>query len=110
MWRGLIFWLLGVSLGAAPAFAKVELTLVNRPPVVIDEVAGVLIAWTGAPLTLFGAIAGLVLFRIFDHTKPWPARLAEQRLPLGYSVMFDDVVAGAWAALLLFGAHHAGLL
>jgi len=78
--------------------------------VVIDEVAGVLVAWTLAPPTPAGAIAGFVLFRIFDHTKPWPARLAEQRLPIGFSVMFDDVIAGAWAATLLFGAHRAGLM
>lgn len=78
--------------------------------VVIDEVAGVLFAWVGAPPTVWGALAGFVLFRVFDHTKPWPARLAERRLPVGFSVMFDDVVAGLWAAALLFGAHHAGLV
>jgi phosphatidylglycerophosphatase A len=55
-------------------------------------------------------IAGFVLFRLFDHTKPWPARLAEQRLPIGFSVMFDDVVAGLWAAALLVGARMIGWL
>jgi phosphatidylglycerophosphatase A len=78
--------------------------------VVIDEVAGVLIAWAGAPLTPTGAIAGFVLFRVFDHLKPWPARVAERQMPIGYSVMFDDVVAGLWAALILFGAHRFGVI
>ena len=78
--------------------------------VVIDEVAGVLIAWACAPLTLAGGVLGFILFRIFDHTKPWPARLAEQRLPIGFSVMFDDVVAGVWAGALLYVAHRNGLL
>jgi phosphatidylglycerophosphatase A len=94
------------------ASRRVCLRVERKDPqiVVIDEVAGVLIAWLGAPPTVMGAIAGFVLFRIFDHTKPWPARVAEQRLPVGFSVMFDDVIAGAWAAVLLLGAHHAGLL
>ncbi len=94
------------------ASRRVCLRVERKDPqiVVIDEVAGVLIAWVAAPPTTIGWIAGLVLFRLFDHTKPWPARLAEQRLPVGFSVMFDDVVAGMWAAAVLVGARFAGLL
>jgi len=94
------------------ASRRVCIRVARKDPqiVVVDEVAGVLLAWVGAPPTLAGAIAGFVLFRVFDHTKPWPARLAERRLPVGFSVMFDDVIAGAWAAALLFGARRAGLL
>lgn len=45
-------------------------------------------------------IAGFVLFRIFDITKPWPIRHAE-RLPAGLGVMLDDQIAAIDAALLL---------
>ncbi|GAC1351218.1 MAG: phosphatidylglycerophosphatase A [Polyangiales bacterium] len=75
---------------------------VKDPQIVcIDEVAGVLIAFLGAPAGWLGTVAGFVLFRLFDQFKPWPARLAERRLPSGWGVMFDDVAAGAWAVLVL---------
>lgn len=76
--------------------------------VCIDEVAGVLIAWLGAPAGLRGTLAGFVLFRIFDHTKPWPARVAERRLPSGFGVMLDDVIAGLWAASILLIVRRLG--
>ena len=52
-------------------------------------------------------VAGVVLFRLFDQWKPWPARAAESR-PEGWGVMMDDVAAGAWGAVLLLGARAAG--
>lgn len=66
--------------------------------VVIDEVAGVHVAWLGAAPNLRGLLVGLLLFRAFDHLKPWPARWAERRLPGGFGIVLDDVIAGVWAA------------
>lgn len=64
--------------------------------VVIDEVVGVLAALAASP-PRWGAVAlTVVLFRIFDVAKPFPARAAE-RLPGGWGIVVDDVVAGAWA-------------
>lgn len=47
------------------------------------------------------------LFRLFDITKPWPARHYDRHVKNGYGVMMDDVVAalytiGALAILLVF--------
>jgi len=78
--------------------------------VVIDEVAGVLVAWLAAPVGWKGTLAGFVLFRLFDQFKPFPARLAERKLPLGWGVMFDDVFAGVWAAIVLLVARRFALL
>jgi phosphatidylglycerophosphatase A len=78
--------------------------------VCIDEVAGVLVCWLGAPPGLWGTVAGFVLFRVLDQLKPWPARLAERRLPSGWGVMLDDVAAGAWGAVLLLAARRLGWL
>lgn len=72
--------------------------------VVIDEVAGVLIAMTlvrGFPLG-YQALA-LVLFRLFDITKPGPVRRVERWQPTGLGVMADDLVAGAAAGLCAYG-------
>jgi phosphatidylglycerophosphatase A len=66
--------------------------------VVIDEAAGVLLALAGSPESTRGAIAAVVLFRLFDMTKPFPARRAE-RLPNGWGIVLDDVVAGVQAAI-----------
>jgi len=72
----------------------------------IDEVAGVFVTWLSAPATTAGLIAGVVLFRVLDQTKPWPARWAERNMPGGWGVVFDDVFAGAWGAVALVVARQ----
>ena len=93
------------------AAGVVERQLAVKDPqiVCIDEVAGVFVTWTAAPMTWTGLCAGVVLFRLFDQFKPWPARAAE-RLPGGLGVMLDDVVAGAWGAAALLAARALGWL
>lgn len=72
--------------------------------VVIDEVAGQWIACAGASHLGWIPCAGaFVLFRLFDIWKPWPVRRAEA-LPGGLGVMADDVLAGVYAALVLWAA------
>lgn len=77
--------------------------------VVIDEVAGVLVTWMAAPRTWAGVAAGFVLFRVFDQLKPFPARRAE-RLPEGWGIVLDDVLAGLWGAAALLGLRRLGVL
>ena len=72
----------------------------DASPVVIDEVAGQWTALLAAPFDWRWWLAAFVAFRVFDILKPGPVRLAE-RLPGGYGVMADDVVAGALAAAVL---------
>jgi len=69
--------------------------------VVVDEVLGQWIALAGAPrFSWLNAALAFVLFRVFDIFKPPPARQAE-RLPGGWGIIADDVVAGLYAALVL---------
>ena len=70
----------------------------DPPAVVIDEVAGMFLTLLWLPVGWTGALAGFLAFRLFDIVKPWPARAAE-RLPGGWGVMADDLVAGLYAAL-----------
>jgi phosphatidylglycerophosphatase A len=64
--------------------------------VVIDEVAGQWIALLFAPFNWRSALIALILFRLFDITKPFPARQLEN-LPRGWGIVFDDVAAGLYA-------------
>lgn len=69
-------------------------------PVVIDEIAGQFLALLALPLTLPILIGGFALFRLFDITKPPPARQLE-RLPGSAGIMCDDLIAGLFANLVL---------
>jgi phosphatidylglycerophosphatase A len=64
--------------------------------VVIDEVAGQWIALLFSPFDLYHALIALLLFRLFDITKPFPIRRLED-LPGGWGIVFDDVAAGLYA-------------
>lgn len=77
--------------------------------VVIDEVAGVLVALAGAPQSTGGIVGAVLLFRVFDTLKPFPARRAES-LPGGWGIVIDDVVAGLQTILVLRALEVFGLL
>ena len=68
--------------------------------VVIDEVAGMLIAAFLLPKTPLHLLAAFLLFRLFDIGK-WPPMKQLERLPGGWGIMADDVAAGLIARLLL---------
>jgi phosphatidylglycerophosphatase A len=53
--------------------------------------------------TLQHVLLGFIFFRFFDIAKIFPARLCQDRLPGGYGVVFDDVVAGIYANIVLLG-------
>ncbi len=73
--------------------------------VVLDEVCGQWIALAAAPADWMHALLALLLFRIFDIIKPWPARQLE-RLHGGAGIMLDDVAAGVQALLVFLLIHH----
>jgi phosphatidylglycerophosphatase A len=68
--------------------------------VVLDEVVGMLLTLAFIPLTWSGVLAGFLLFRLFDIVKPPPARQLE-RLPGGFGIMMDDVMAGIYGNITL---------
>jgi phosphatidylglycerophosphatase A len=67
--------------------------------IVIDEIAGMLVTFSGLPFTAFSAAAGFVLFRILDIAKPFPIGWVEKRLSGGVGIVMDDLVAGVIANL-----------
>jgi phosphatidylglycerophosphatase A len=77
--------------------------------VVIDEVIGTWIALAGARAYNWKSyLAALALFRLFDIWKPPPVRQLEA-LPGGWGINLDDVMAGVFAALVLFLAGRFNL-
>ena len=73
---------------------------VDPGPIVLDEVVGMLITLAFIPVGWSGALAGFVLFRVFDVIKPYPARRFEQ-LHGGLGVMADDAMAAVYANVAL---------
>jgi len=67
--------------------------------VVVDEVAGMLVALMAAPRGLGWALALFFLFRVFDVWKPYPIHRL-QDLPGGWGVVADDLLAGVYANLV----------
>jgi phosphatidylglycerophosphatase A len=85
------------------AAQRIATVLDQKDPqrVVIDEVAGVLIAMAFVrESTLLAAAAAFALFRLFDITKPGPIRRAEHAPPIGFGIMADDLLAGLAAGIL----------
>lgn len=81
---------------------KMEKILDDEDPscVVIDEVAGVMIAFFMLPLHLPVLLTAFFLFRAFDMFKVYPAnRIEKIRGSLG--IMGDDIIAGLYANLLM---------
>ena len=71
--------------------------------VVIDEVLGQWMTYLPfAALSWKGLLAGFVLFRLFDMTKPWPVKASEDWMPGGYGIMLDDAVAAVYACACLW--------
>lgn len=100
-----------VILIGIPAATQVARASSNKDPqfVVIDEVAGQLIALIAAPLGWKTFLAGFILFRAFDIVKPPPVRQLEQ-LPEGMGIVLDDVAAGFYAFAVMQLLLRSGLL
>ena len=75
----------------------------DHPGIVWDEIAGFSVTMLAAPPHWAWFLAGFVLFRFFDIVKPWPIREADHSLPGGLGIMLDDIIAGVFAAAILFG-------
>ena len=93
-----------VSLAGVWAATRAETLFKRKDPgaVVIDEVAGQMIALLSASLFVnfaWSIASAFILFRLFDIWKPYPIRRLES-LESGLGVMADDVVAGLYAAVV----------
>lgn len=70
--------------------------------IVIDEIMGYSISVLFHPFSLPLALSAFVLFRIFDIIKPFPISKL-QNLPGGIGVVADDLLAGVFTNICLWG-------
>ena len=95
---GLLF--IGLAVWIADHAAQV---LKRKDPgcIVIDEIAGLVVALIGVPFHVATVTIGFVLFRFFDILKPYPIRMIDRRLSGGFGIVADDVVAGIFANITI---------
>ncbi|MYN12876.1 phosphatidylglycerophosphatase A [Pusillimonas sp. TS35] len=120
-WGTLCGWLLwvllvarlpdiGIGVALAVAFALgcwvcqrtgQELGQPDHGGMVWDEIVAFwLVLWL-VPATWDAQLAAFVLFRAFDIVKPPPIRYFDRRIKNGFGVMFDDLIAAAYALLAM---------
>lgn len=101
--ESVIVAVVGVLLGVAASQRTARRCGLEDPGcVVCDEVAAFAIVFAMTPVTWATAAIGFTWFRVFDIAKPWPIRRLE-RLPGGWGIMADDLLAGVFAAAALQG-------
>lgn len=81
---------------AKAAFQKTEHETADPSIVVIDEIVGIWITLMFIAKSAAGVLLAFFFFRAFDIVKPPPARNLE-RIPNGWGIMLDDVIAGIYA-------------
>jgi len=95
-------WALCVALGLLAIWAsdRVARALRKADPqeIVADEIVGQMSCFLWVPVTPLTLVVGLLLFRLFDISKPFPAGRAEH-LPGGLGIIADDLVAGIYAGI-----------
>jgi phosphatidylglycerophosphatase A len=93
-----------VTVAGTWAATRAEKLMQRKDPsaVVIDEVAGQMIALLSGPFwaqTWWSIFTAFILFRLFDIWKPYPIRRFEA-LESGLGIMTDDLVAGVYALIV----------
>jgi len=95
-----VFTLLALSFYVAGQAEKIYQKKDDKR-IVIDEIIGLQITMLPVAINVLSLCVGFVLFRVFDILKPFPINNL-QRLPGGWGVVIDDVIAGVYAGALMW--------
>ena len=74
----------------------------DHSSIVIDEVAGMLVALSFVPYGIITYACTFLLFRLFDIWKPWPISLADKNVKGGLGILLDDLIAGLFAGGIIY--------
>ncbi len=82
---------------------EAEVILGEKDPgcIVIDEIAGYVVAMAGIHISLYSLASGFLVFRFFDILKPPPVRNFEKKFKGGAGVVLDDIIAGLLSYIVL---------
>jgi len=69
--------------------------------IVIDEISGMMLSFTGVPFNPLSLVAGFVIFRLLDIFKPFPIRTVERKVAGGAGIVLDDLAAGLLTNMIL---------
>lgn len=69
--------------------------------IVWDEIAGFLLTMLLVPVSIWTAMIGFALFRLFDIVKPWPIGWLDKHVHGGTGIMLDDLVAALYAGVCI---------
>lgn len=71
--------------------------------IVWDEFVGMWITLYFIPqFSILWVTIAFVAFRLFDMAKPWPIRWFDKRVPGGFGIMVDDVIAAIFSSLSVY--------
>ncbi len=90
LYSGLLVGLIGLGIWTAGEAERL-FERKDAAPIIIDEIAGMLLTYYTLPRTWGILVSGFLAFRLFDIVKTWPQL---ELLPRGWGVMLDDL----WAA------------
>ena len=74
----------------------------DPPRIVIDEIVGLQWALLFITPTCVHIGLGFLFFRFFDIVKPFPVNVFQDRLPGGWGIVADDVMAGIYGNIVLW--------
>ena len=96
-----LIWILTLSLISVFFISEAEKKLGHdNKKIVLDEFLGFFIAVVFLPKTVLITVFAFILFRFFDVFKPEPVNVL-QKLPAGWGVMTDDLMAGVYTNISL---------
>ena len=104
-------YIVSLILSAVYFAEKAEKILEEKDPgcIVIDEIAGYVVALSLVPVQLFTILAGFVIFRFFDIVKSAPVRYFEKNFSGGAGIVLDDIMAGLLSAVVLKILYLSGI-
>ena len=74
----------------------------DHSSIVIDEVAGMLVALSFVAHELIIYLWAFLLFRLFDIWKPWPVSWVDKNVEGGLGILLDDLIAGLFAGGIIY--------
>ena len=104
-------YIVGLILAAIYFADRAEEIIGKKDPgcIVIDEIAGFVVALSIVPVNIYTLAAGFFIFRFFDVIKSAPVRYFENNFSGGAGIVLDDIMAGILTAAVLKIIYLSGI-